>query len=286
MSENKTGLIMEGGAMRGMFTAGVTDVLLENNITFDGAIGVSAGATFGCNFKSRQIGRAIRYNKIYAKDKRYCSFRSLIKTGDLYNAEFCYKTLPNELDVFDYDIFRKNPMEFYVTATDCETGKAVYKEISSLSDDEMLAWIRASASMPLVSKIVEVENYKLLDGGIADSIPLQYFESLGFNKNVVILTQPREYRKGPNKMLPFAKMALKKYPNIIEAMAKRHEFYNFEKDYVFGKADRNEILVICPEKSLDIKRTEKDPRELQRCYDAGRLAAKTRIQEIKDFLKH
>lgn len=285
MSDVKTGLIMEGGAMRGMFTAGVTDVLLENNIEFDGAIGVSAGATFGCNYKSKQIGRAIRYNKIYAKDKRYCSIRSLIKTGDLFNTDFCYNVLPNSLDIFDYDMFRKNPSEFWVVVSDCETGKPFYKEISSCDNRELLEWVRASASMPIVSKVVDINGQKFLDGGITDSIPLQYFESLGYNRNVVILTQPREYAKGPNKLLPLAKIMLKNYPNIIEAMKSRHIFYNAEKNYVFDKADRNEVLVICPDKPLGIKRTERDPNELQRCYDAGRLAAKTRLQEIKDYLK-
>lgn len=285
MSEIKTGLVMEGGAMRGMFTAGVTDVFLENDIAIDGAIGVSAGATFGCNYKSRQIGRAIRYNKIYCRDKRYCSIRSLIKTGDLFNADFCYRTLPNELDVFDYDIFHKNPMEFWVTASDCDTGLPVYKEVSKLSDEETLLWIRASASMPLVSKVVDINGQHLLDGGITDSIPLQFFESQGYNRNIVILTQPREYEKGPNKLLPLIKHSLKNYPAIVAACAKRHIAYNQQKEYVFNKADRNEVLVICPEHPLNISRTEKDPDELQRCYDAGRLAAKTRVQEIKDFLR-
>lgn len=284
MSNIKTGLIMEGGAMRGMFTAGVTDVLLEAGITFDGAIGVSAGATFGCNFKSKQIGRAVRYNKIYMKDKRYCSISSLIKTGDLFNVKFCYDTLPNELDVFDYDMFRKNPMEFWVVATDCETGLPVYKEMNSCEGFE-LDWIRASASMPLVSRVVEVEGKKLLDGGIADSIPLEYFESLGYNKNIVVLTQPREYRKEPNKLMKLMEIVLKQYPKLLETMRNRYIVYNQEKDYVFQKADRNEVLVIYPEKPLGISRTEKDPDALQRCYDAGRLAAKTRLQEIKDYLK-
>lgn len=284
MDNVKTGLILEGGAMRGMFTAGVCDVFLENGITFDGAIGVSAGALFGCNLKSKQIGRAIRYNKTFSRDKRYCSIRSLIKTGDLYNAEFCYNTLPNELDVFDYDMFRKNPMEFWVTTSDCETGLPVYKELGTCQGNELI-WMRASGSMPIVSRVVEIENKKLLDGGITDSIPLEYFESLGYNKNIVVLTQPREYKKGPNKLIWLAKMMLKQYPNIIKAMANRHVKYNQQKEYVFNKSDRNEVLVICPDKPLDIKRTEKDPVELQRCYDAGRLAAKTRLQEIKDYLK-
>ena len=145
------GLVMEGGAMRGMFTAGVIDILMENNIEFDGAIGVSAGASFGCNFKSRQIGRVIRYNKRFCRDKRYCSLSSLIKTGDLYGAEFCYRTLPDELDLFDVKTYSANPMPFYVVVTECDSGRPVYRAINK-GDHEDLDWMRASASMPVVSE--------------------------------------------------------------------------------------------------------------------------------------
>ena len=124
----KTGLVLEGGAMRGLFSAGVMDVLMEHQITFDGAIGVSAGAAFGCNYKSRQPGRVIRYNTMYAKDPRYCSLRSFLRTGDLFRADFCYHELPKKLDVFDAEAFQQNPMEFYVVCTDIQTGKAVYRK--------------------------------------------------------------------------------------------------------------------------------------------------------------
>ena len=151
----KTALIMEGGAMRGMFTCGVMDVLMENGITFDGAAGISAGACFGCNFKSGQIGRPIRYNKEYCRDPRYCSFRSLILTGDLYNADFCYRELPEVLDPFDREAFAKNPMAFYVGATDVETGECVFHRCTDGSGEDML-WFRASASMPVVSRPVRI----------------------------------------------------------------------------------------------------------------------------------
>ena len=143
----KTGLVLEGGAMRGMFTCGVIDVLMENGIRFDGAAGISAGAVFGCNYKSRQIGRPVRYNKNYCKDPRYCSDRSLIKTGDLYGADFCYRELPDVLDPFDRETFKNDPMEFYIGATDVKTGKAVYHKCTDGGEDDLL-WMRASASMP------------------------------------------------------------------------------------------------------------------------------------------
>ena len=190
----KKGLVMEGGGMRGLFTAGVIDVFMENGIEFDGAAGVSAGAAFGCNIKSRQPGRVLRYNMAYCKDSRFCSMRSLLKTGDMFGAEFCYHTLPYELDLFDTEVYDTNPMEFHVVCTDVETGLPVYKNCMK-ADHIAMEWFRASASMPLVSRVVEVDGYKMLDGGIADSIPIAYFKSIGYDRNVVILTQPKEYRK-------------------------------------------------------------------------------------------
>ena len=284
MNEVKNGLIMEGGAMRGMFTAGVIDVLMENGITFDGAIGVSAGATFGCNFKSHQIGRVIRYNKTYCHDKRYGSFLSFVKTGDYYGADFCYRILPEQLDVYDLATYRNNPMPFYVVASDCTTGQPVYRELKTCDKDD-LTWMRASASMPIASRVVRIDGHELLDGGITDSIPLKHFEKMGFGRNLVILTQPKEYQKKRSSLLPLIKLCLRKYPKIVEAMEKRHTVYNEQKAYVFREEEKGSVLAIYPSKDLGIKRTEHNPRKLQKAYDEGRLTAKTRMQEIKNFLK-
>lgn len=281
---SKVGLVLEGGAMRGMFTAGVLDVLMENQIDFDGAIGVSAGATFGCNFKSRQIGRTIRYNKRFAGDKRYCSFWNLIKTGDMFGADFCYNQLPNVLDIFDLKTYSENPMPFYVVASDCVTGKSVYKELKTC-DEHDLIWMRASASMPLASKVVEVDGYYLLDGGMTDSIPLEYFESIGYEKNLVILTQPRDFVKKTSKLMGLMRLALKKYPKLVDAMAKRAEVYNKEKALVFEREKAGKAFVICPETDLGISRTEHNPDELQRVYEEGRNSALARLEEIKKFVK-
>lgn len=281
--ENKKGLILEGGAMRGMFTAGVLDVFLENNIIFDGMIGVSAGATFGCNYKSKQPGRTIRYNIRFAGDKRYCSLRSFFKTGDLYNADFCYNQIPNRFDIFDLKVYRKNPMKFFVVASDCNTGLPVYKELETCDEND-LTWMRASASMPLASRIVSVDGYSLLDGGMTDSIPVKKFEEMGYNRNIVVLTQPQDYVKKPASLMWLMKRALKKYPKLVEAMENRHNVYNEEKEYVFDKAGKGELLVICPEKDLGISRTEKNPDELRRVYESGRIAALGRIAEVKRFL--
>lgn len=270
--------------MRGLFTAGVLDVMMENNIDFDGMIGVSAGATFGCNFKSKQIGRVVRYNTKYCTDKRYCSFRSLFTTGDLYGADFCYRELPEELDLFDNETYINNPMEFYLVCTDIETGKAVYRKCDSF-DRENLEWIRASASMPLVSRIVEIGDYKLLDGGVADSVPLKYFESIGYDKNMVVLTQPKWYVKKKNSVLPLIKIALRKYPKMIKALADRHIMYNDTIKYLCDKEDRGEILVIRPDCDLPVGKIEKDPERLRQTYEIGRRIATENLEKIKDFLR-
>ncbi|WP_178842532.1 patatin family protein [uncultured Treponema sp.] len=282
-NKGKTGLVLEGGAMRGLFTAGVLDVFMENNILADGVAAVSADATFGCNYKSRQIGRTIRYNRRFSKDWRYASFRSLVKTGDFYGADFCYNRIPNELDVFDFETFRKNPIPFFVAATDCKTGKAVYKNLES-GDACDLTWMRASASMPLVSRPVEIDGYTLLDGGMTDSIPLEFLESQGFERNIVILTQPRDYVKKKNLLVPLFKVALKKYPAVAQAMKNRHIMYNRQTEYVFAQEKKGSVFVICPEKSLKISRTEKNPAELQRVYDIGRLTAENLLESLKNWL--
>ncbi|MBQ6947379.1 MAG: patatin family protein [Clostridia bacterium] len=280
----KTGLILEGGAMRGLFTAGVLDVLMENDVSFDGVIGVSAGAAFGCNYKSKQSGRVLRYNKQYCKDPRYCSFRSLIKTGDLYGADFCYRQLPETLDPFDDATFAADPTEFYVVCTDVATGEPVYQKLEQ-SNGVALDWLRASASMPLVSTPVEIDGKKMLDGGIADSIPVAYFEKIGYDRNVIILTQPQGYQKKKNSALPLMRLALHKYPAIVKAMQRRHEVYNETLDYIAGLEAEGKALVIRPPQTLQVGHVEHDPERLQTAYDLGRAEGERRFAEIVEFLK-
>ncbi len=274
----KIGLVMEGGAMRGMFTAGVIDVLMCLGVEFDGAVGVSAGATFGCNYKSKQIGRAIRYNVNYCTDNRYGSIESLIKTGNYFNVDFCYRELPFELDLFDTDTFAKNPMEFYVVATDIEKGKAVYHKCSNGLDKD-IKWIGASASVPLISQIVNIDGRKLLDGGIADSVPLKFFESIGYRKNVVILTQPDDYRKQPNKAIPLCNIMYKDYPKFTKIFANRHIRYNANIDYVRQQEMNDKAFVIRPPHKLDLSSGEKNPFKLQQAYELGRKTALEAVQK-------
>ena len=280
----RTGLVLEGGAMRGMFTCGITDVMMENGLAFDGAMGVSAGAIFGCNYKSGQPGRAIRYNLACCGDKRYGTLRSLLKTGDLYDADFCYRQIPDELDWFDTDTFEKNPMEFWVVATDVLTGKAVYHKCTD-GKREDVTWIRASGSMPLAAKPVEVGGYTMLDGGIADSVPLRKMEELGYGRNVVVLTQPMGYVKGQNKALPLMKMALRKYPAFLRTAENRPAMYNETLRYIREKERAGEVFVIRPEGPLDIGKTEHDPERLKAVYAQGRAVMEKRLAALREFLQ-
>lgn len=282
MTEKK-GLVLEGGALRGLFTAGVMDVMMENGLEFDGLIGVSAGAAFGCNYKSRQPGRVIRYNKRYAHDWRYCSVKSLLKTGDLFGAEFAYHMLPDELDKFDVATFDRHPMEFYAVCTDVQTGEPVYKRLMH-HGYAMNEWIRASASMPLASKVVAVEGHQLLDGGIADSIPLRFFEQQGYNKNVVVLTQPKGYVKKPNPLMPLLRLQLHRYPKFLKAAAERHIMYNEETEYVARQEKEGKAFVIRPHSILPIKHITHDPELMQKVYEDGRSVMLSRLTELKSFL--
>ena len=280
----KKGLVLEGGAMRGLWTAGVTDVMMEHDVWPDGLIGVSAGAAFGCNYKSRQAGRAIRYNTRFARDARYSGLRSLLKSGDYFNAEFGYHVVPKKYDVFDDAAFDQNPMEFIVVCTDVETGRAVYQPLTH-ADFDCYEWIRASASMPLASRVVELQGRKLLDGGVADSIPLEYFESIGYDRNVVILTQPAGYQKEHNRLMPLMRIALRHYPNMVKAMDERHLMYNQELSYVAEAEREGRCLVIRPDGPIPIGHTSHNAEQMRHVYDMGRQTGLRYIDRIQDFYK-
>ena len=279
----KTGLVLEGGAMRGLFTAGVIDVLMENNIKFNGAIGVSAGAAFGCNYKSGQIGRVIRYSKRFANNKKYASLWSLLTTGDYFGAEYAYHFIPNKLDIVDFETFRNNPMEFWAVATNVGSGKAVYRQLNTL-DYEELEFVRASASMPLVSNIVKLNGQRLLDGGVADSIPLAFFQKQGYQRNVVVLTQPKGYRKQPNKLMPLMHLQLHRHPKMLKALAERHIRYNKEVDLVLQEERKGNVFVLQPQIKLTIGHTSHNPKKMQETYEHGRKVATEELEKLKQFL--
>lgn len=284
MMNPQTGLVLEGGAMRGIFTAGVIDVMMENGIDFPVVTGVSAGAAFGCNYKSKQPGRVLRYNLKYCREPKYCSYRSLLKTGDMFGAEFCYHTIPDKLDPFDRAAFADNPMRFFVVCTDVETGKPHYQELTEV-DNECLDWIRASASMPLVSRIVPLGGRQYLDGGVSDSIPLRFAEGL-CPRNIVVLTQPRDYVKKPASLMFAFRRSLKKYPKMLKAVQTRHLMYNEQRNYVFKREKAGDILVICPDEKLAIGRIEHNPEMIQKTYDLGRAAAVQKLDAIRRFLEN
>ena len=277
------GLVLEGGALRGLFTSGIIDVFLENNIRFDAAVGVSAGVIFGTNMKSGQKGRGIRYNLKYSDNWRYKSFRSLLLTGDLFGAEFCYHTLPTELDQFDTKTFREDPMDFYAVVTDVESGLPCYKKLTD-GEYEDLEWVRASASMPLASRIVKIDGRKFLDGGISDSIPLKFMEEKGFERNIVILTQPEGYVKQPYKIMPLVKTVYHKHPNLVKSVGSRHEMYNEQTSYVKTRENEGACFVIRPEEALHIKPTETNTNELKRVYDHGVMVGNKVLNDVKRFM--
>ena len=281
--EMKKGLVLEGGGHRGIFTAGVLDVFLENNISFDGVIGVSAGAVHGASFLSKQKGRSLRYALKYCNDKRYMGFGSLLKTGDYFNLDFCYYQLPQVLDPFDNETFEQQSTAYYTVSTDVNTGAAVYHQCKTLRDD-YIKWIAASASMPLVARIVEVDGQKLLDGGVSDSIPEAAFREMGYTKNVVILTQPKGYEKSKNSMLPLIKRVYRKYPKFIKAVENRHIVYNQELKKLESLEKAGEVLVLRPKSELIASRTERNPGKMQETYNQGREIALENVEKIKAFL--
>ena len=268
--------------MRGLWTAGVTDVMMEHDIWPDGLIGVSAGAAFGCNYKSKQIGRAIRYNTRFAKDPRYSGVRSLLTTGDYFHAKFGYHVVPYEYDLFDIKTFEENPLEFTIVCTDVLTGQPVYHVMDHVDYDE-LEWLRASASMPLASKVVKVQGHLLLDGGVADSIPLEYFERKGYDRNVVILTQPQGYQKAHNRLMPLMHLALHRYPHFLKALDERHQMYNYQLEYVANAERLGRCLVIRPDEKIPIGHISHNPEQMRHVYELGRKVGERYIDRIQAF---
>lgn len=278
-----TGLVLEGGGMRGLFSSGIMDVWMEHGIRFDGIIGVSAGATFGCNYKSHQPGRALRYNMRFKDDPRYMSWGAFRKTGDFVTAKFSYHYLPEKLDIFDKEAFKDDPTEFYVVTTDVDTAQPCYKRLMEV-DYEMLEWLRASASLPILSRPVPLDGHSYLDGGISDSIPLKFFQSKGYNRNVVILTQPQGFKKKRTKLIPLFKLTMRKYPAIIKAMERRHIMYNDELDYLSTQEALGDTLIITPEDALPIGRTSQDAVKMQQIYEMGRKKGLEYLERVKDFI--
>ncbi len=279
--ERKTGLVLEGGGVRGIYTAGVLDVFMEAGLTFDGVIGVSAGAIHACSYLSDQKGRSIRYYRKYVSDPRFMSLRSWLKTGDIVGADFCYHELPDRLDVFDHDAFLKNPTPYYAVCTDVETGKPAYIRLTDMRGQ--IEYLRASASLPYFSRIVELDGHKYLDGGCSDSIPAEAFRRMGYQRNVIVLTRDASYRKSP-EMTGLAKLVYRKYPAFVRTLEKRHEMYNVQVRAVADMEADGSAFVIRPQQPLTIGRMEHDPDKVQQAYEQGRADAQAAMADLQAWL--
>lgn len=279
----KTGIVLEGGAMRGIYTAGVLDTFLEHDISVNGVIGVSAGAIHGCSYISKQKGRSIRYYLKYCKDRRFMSLYSLITSGSIVGEKFCYHDIPKTLDPFDDDEFDRSNTDFFAVSSNLETGKAEYTQLTTLRD-KYIDYMRASASMPFVSHIVKIEGKKLLDGGVCDSIPIKEFQKMGYDKIVVVLTRPYGYKKSPKGNI-ISKLFYRKYPNFINALNNRYKNYNDCIDYINEAESKGEIIVIRPTKDLGISRLEKNTDKIKTQYELGKNDATAKIDDIKKLFQ-
>ncbi len=277
-------LVLEGGAKRGIYTAGVLDVLLENNIIVDAVFGVSAGAIHGCSYVANQLGRSIRYNLNYGNDPRFMSIKNWIKTGNVVDTDFCYHELPDVLDPFDHKAFESSKTKFYSICSNIETGKAEAILCPSLQGDK-INYLRASASLPFFSKIVEIGGNKLLDGGICDSIPLKIAQNLGYKKNIVVLTRPLGYKKKPSFNRWLAKLVYRQFPKFVEAIINRHNMYNEEIKYIAEQEIIGDTLVVRPSKQLKVGKMERDLNKVQAMYNLGRADALAIIEKLKNFVK-
>ena len=280
-SGRRTGLVLEGGGMRGIYTAGILDVFMEAGVHFDGVIGVSAGAIHGCSFVSGQKGRSIRYYKKYCNDRRFMSFFNVITTGDIAREDFCYHKIPEELDPYDFEAFERSGTEFYVGCSNVDTGKPEYIRLTDMRGQ--IDFMRASASLPYVSRTVKAGGMKLLDGGCTDSIPLRPFLKMGFKRNVVILTREKGYRKKPEHA-KMARLFYPRHPAFVRALSRRHITYNRTVEWIDRLEAEGRIFVIRPREPLNIGRMEHNPEELQRVYDIGRADGKEQLEAMERWL--
>ena len=277
----KVGLVLEGGGMRALFTAGVLDALLDiKELDIDGIVGVSAGALFGVNYVSGQKERAIRYNKKYARDKRYMGFYSWITTGNAVNEEFAFYEIPFKLDVFDQEKFKQSKIDFYVVMTNVESGKPEYVLIKDVF--KQMEYLRATSALPFASKIIEINGKKYLDGGISDSIPIDYCEGLGYDKIILVLTRPKNTHK-EDKLNFLYKLVYRKYPNLVERLINMGKDYEVVLKKIEDLENKNKMFVIRPPKVLKIGRLEKNEDKIQNVYDIG---LNTGIKEKENLLKY
>lgn len=279
---NNVGLVLEGGGMRGLYTCGVLDYFMDRDLYFNYIIGVSAGSCNAVSYISRQKGRNKKVNLDFVNDKRYMSFRNLIKEKSFFGMDFMFDEIPNKYVPFDFEAFHKADCRLLTGATDCNTGKAVFFEKSDLK--EGFHGLRASASLPFISPIVNFKGLELLDGGIADSIPIKRSIMDGNMKNIIVLTRDKTYRKGPMKHSKLIKLKYKKYPKLAEAMINRHKNYNETLEYIEKLENEGKVIVIRPAKEVKVGRLEKNTEVLTELYNSGYEDAKNNYEKIMKFI--
>lgn len=287
MKYKNTAIVVEGGGLRGSYSGGILDILADKEIKFGGAVGTSAGAIHLCSFLSGQIGRNFRVDTIHSKSPRYMSLRNLLFTGDYFAFDYCYKQIPYKIDPFEFDKFTEQcqETEFHVCITDVETGLAEYPRITDYRNEDEMNYIRASASMPILSKIVEIHGKKFLDGGVADSIPFEQMFKKGFERAVVILTRPLGYRKKINKALPLVKLAYRHYPKFVEAVATRHIRYNQALDKLAQLEAEGKVFIFRPSRLIKISDIESNKKKIANLYELGKEDAHTKMPELLKFLE-
>ena len=280
----KIGLVLEGGGMRGLYTNGVLDCLMDNHSEADYVIGVSAGACSGVSYVSGQRGRSYRVNTGYVDDKRYVGFESLVKTKSMFGMDFIFDEIPNHLDPFDYEAFLASPMEFVTGVTDADTGRPVYftKEAVRPGDSTLL---RASSSIPVFSPVVEFMGGRYLDGGTSDPIPVQKALDDGCDRVVVVLTRDRSYEKSPEGIRPVYRHIFHDSPGMVRTLDTRHEVYNRELDKVRRLEREGRAIVIAPDRPVTIGRFEKDMKKLEDLYKTGMLDAQLAMPRLQKWVQ-
>lgn len=280
----KNGLVMEGGGMRGIYTSAVLDYFLEKNLEFDYTIGVSAGAINAASFISKQKERTKNVLITYTGDSRYMGIGNIIKEGNFFSTDFAYNQIPNKLIPFDYDTFFNSNSVFKIGTTNCNTGKAEFFEKNSFNTNSIMDVVRASGSLPFLSKMVNINGTPYLDGGISDSIPIKKAIEDGCCKLVLILTRPKGYRKKPSKFGFIADICYKNKPLLADILKKRYQIYNETLEYIESLEANNEIFVIRPSESVEISRLEKNSLKLENLYKLGLRDAETYFDKMKEFL--
>ena len=280
----QAGLVLEGGGMKGIYTAGVLDFFMEKEILFSSCYGVSAGACNLCSYLSHQIKRAYRVTVNYLEEKSYCSVESLIKTGDLFGVAMCYGLIPDYLDPYDYDTFQQYKGNAYAVVTNIKTGQPEYLPLKDMHQD--IVAVQASSSMPLAARNVKINGNLYLDGGISDSIPLRKSMRDGNRKNVVVMTKEEGYiRKPAGAELALMKIRYARYPKVYELMRERHLTYNSTMQYIEEQQAKGNVFVIRPKHASDVGRVEKDKEKLTALYDEGYQDAENCYMELLEYLE-